>query len=96
MSSYYRLFQESYLCFAALWLLVQIANSTQVLYFIALCESGHSPLSLIHTYHAVPMPHACHVANELDPVVPISLTQRERVCFTHAMPCPCCAPTKSL
>jgi len=41
--------------------------------------------------HAVPPP--CRAAKCLEFVFPIWFTQRGRVWFTLAMPCPCCSPT---
>ena len=41
--------------------------------------------------HAVPLP--CRAAKSLECVFPIWCTQRGRVWFTLAMPCPCHAPT---
>jgi hypothetical protein len=46
-----------------------------------------TPLRLIHTYHAVPLP--CRAAKGLDCVFSIWFTQCGRVWFTHVMPRPC-------
>jgi hypothetical protein len=61
----------------------------------------HKPVSvnlsrLIHTNHAVPMPHPCRAAKGLDCVFPILIAQCGRVWFTPSMPASCHAKTMPL